>query len=430
VSAVTLPHTPAGDQARWLIAAAARLPIPETEIRAHFDESFLSQVSPATLNTALAQAGVSLAGSGTVRLAAVAVDRPRLLVATAARGEDPPALTVTLGVDAEGLISGLTLKPLLPATPTTWTAVDAAVCSVAPDVHLLVADTTGGACRPIHAIDPATPAPLGSMFKLYVLDALGRAVAAGRVSWDQPLTITAARKSLPSGVLRDLPDGACVSVRETAAKMISISDNTAADMLIGLLGRSAVEAAVTATGMAQPRRDRPFLTTREFFTLKLDRWPTLARRYAAADEAGRRALLADVVDRLPLPALDGARGWTAPREIGGVEWFASAEDVCRAYMSLAALARRPGLGPLGDVLEINDGGLGLDRTEWRTTWFKGGGEPGVMTLGYLATARDGRRYFVGVLAQDRSAPIEPSAAATLLSAIKGAFTLAAAEDPR
>jgi hypothetical protein len=36
----------------------------------------------------------------------------------------------------------------------------------------------------------------------------------------------------------------------------------------------------------------PFLTTREMFILKLSQWPALAHRYIAANEAGRRALLA------------------------------------------------------------------------------------------------------------------------------------------
>ena len=51
--------------------------------------------------------------------------------------------------------------------------------------------------------------------------------------------------------------------------MISISDNTAADMLIARLGRTAVEDALKTSGMADPSRDRPFLTSRESFTLAL-----------------------------------------------------------------------------------------------------------------------------------------------------------------
>jgi beta-lactamase class A len=192
---------------------------------------------------------------------------------------------------------------------------------------------TGGSCQPIHAIDPTTPAPLASTVKLYVLDALGNAVASGRIAWNQRLTVTAKLKSLPSGELQQEPDGTRIPVRAVAAKMISLSDNTAADMLINLLGRPAVAAALSRAGMASPGRDRPFLTTRELFILKLDQWPTLAHRYAAATEAGRRTLLARTIDAAPLPAMTAARSWTEPRDIDGIEWFASADDLCRVYTS-------------------------------------------------------------------------------------------------
>ena len=334
-------------------------------------------------------------------------------------------LRVELAVDPHGLISGLLLRPVTNTpVPTTWRGVTVALHSVAPKVRWLVADVTGGACKPLHAVDPDTSAPLGSAFKLYVLDALGRSVESGDVSWDQPLTVTARLKSLPSGDLRNQPDGTQISVRDTAAKMISISDNTAADMLINLLGRSSIEAALPASGMADPSRDLPFLTTRELFTLKLDQWPALANRYATTDAAGRRALLAEAIDPAVLPT--NAAAWTTPRAIDTVEWFASASDICRVYASLATLAGRPGLSPIGSIMELNDGGLGLDRTQWRSTWFKGGSEPGVLTLNYLATTRTGRTYVVSALAENTAAQIDESAAApVMLSAIKGAFTLAA-----
>jgi beta-lactamase class A len=72
-----------------------------------------------------------------------------------------------------------------------------------PDVSLLVASVSNGSCQPVHSIEPNTAAPFGSVLKLYVLYALGEAVAAGKVRWDQPLRITAKVKSLPSGVLQN-----------------------------------------------------------------------------------------------------------------------------------------------------------------------------------------------------------------------------------
>jgi beta-lactamase class A len=94
----------------------------------------------------------------------------------------------------------------------------------------------------VHQVASSTARPLASMFKLFVLGALAHQVAVGRVSWNQELTVTDALKSGGSGSLQDVPAGTRVSVQQTALKMISVSDNTAADMLIHLVGRSAVQA--------------------------------------------------------------------------------------------------------------------------------------------------------------------------------------------
>jgi beta-lactamase class A len=419
-TAVIPPGTPAGVQLRWLIAAMARLPLSGAQVRGHVDAAFWAQVSPAMLNRAL-QALVSL------RVLAIRVSELNTIVADVAAGDTGARAQVLLTVDRRGLISWLRISPdLAGPAPVTWADVDAAVQSAAPQVRLLVAEVTGGSCRPVHALDPGTAAPLAAAVKLYVLDALGQAVAAGTVRWNQLLTITAQLKSLPAGELQDEPDGTQVSVLDTAAAMMSLSDNTATDMLINLVGRPAVEAALTQSGMADSALDRPFLTTREIFTLKLAHWPALADRYLAADQAGRRALLASTVDRAPLPAVAAAGAWIAPRAVDSLEYFASATDLCRVYASLAALARRPGLAPLGQVLSLNDDGLQLDPARWRTTWFKGGSEPGVLTLAFMATTWTGHSYVVTVLAADPSQPLgQVTAIPVILTAVKEAFTLAA-----
>jgi hypothetical protein len=49
--------------------------------------------------------------------------------------------------------------------------------------------------------------------------------------------------------------------------------------------------------------------------------------------------------------------------------------------------------------------VGLDPAHWGSVWFKGGSEPGVLTLNYLATTRGGQSYVVSVLAANPAAPI-------------------------
>src|SRR5579863_8409906 len=60
--AVVPPGTSAGVQLRWLLAATARLPVPDGQVRAHFDAAFLAASSPAVVNQALgAVTGATLA---------------------------------------------------------------------------------------------------------------------------------------------------------------------------------------------------------------------------------------------------------------------------------------------------------------------------------------------------------------------------------
>jgi Beta-lactamase enzyme family/ORF 12 gene product N-terminal len=238
-----VPATPAGDQARWLLQAVHHLPIPTSVVAAHFNSAFLAQVPPAELNAVLE-------ATGTFHLESVTTSEPTGIVfgvLTTRNG----GFTVDLTVDGTGLVSGLLLKPVVVAA-TSWAAVDSQVRSAAPRVHLLVAHLSGRACIPLHTISPATPASLGSAFKLYVLDALAHAISAGRVGWDQNLTIADDVKSLPSGELQNDPAGTQITVLRAATNMISISDNTAADMLIHLVGRDAIEAATRSAGMANP----------------------------------------------------------------------------------------------------------------------------------------------------------------------------------
>jgi beta-lactamase class A len=421
---VSFPDTPAGAQARWLLGAVAHLPIATADVTAHFDQAFLAKNPPADLNT------IFEALSGFV-LDSVAASSPDtvVVVITASR---TTKVEVSVSVDAHGLISGLRFQPVgasppasspLPPAPSAWAGVEADVRSVAPTVRFLAASLNGDTCQSIEAINTTIPAPLASSFKLYVLDALATAIASGQVSWDQELTITSEVKSGGSGTLQDEPVGTPVSVEHVASLMISISDNTAADMLIGLLGPGAVEQAAKASGMADPALDTPFLTTRQQFTLDLYDWPKLAQRYLALKPPQRARFLTSTVDGL---TPSDQSPWTTPRDINSIGWFASPSDMCHVFASLAALARQPKLAPLATILDL-PGQLGLSPSQWQSVWYKGGSDPGVLTLNYLAMTRSGKTYVVSVLAENPTAPISSSADTTLNQAIKGALTLVAAE---
>ena len=113
-----------------------------------------------------------------------------------------------------------------------------------------------------------------------------------------------------------------------------------------------------------------------------------------------------------------------PTDIDTIEWFASPDDICRAFAGLQQLAAQPALAPLGPILSANNGGTGLDPAQWPAVWYKGGSEPGVLTLGFLATNSKDQTFVVVAMLSDPAAALSPSATPELLAIVRGAFELA------
>ena len=424
----TVPDVPVGRQLTWFLRAVAELPWSQQLIRAHFDSGFLAQLSPADINSGLEEGlptlDASVPSSGAPLTGVLWQDPardPDSLLAVASFGR--VQLAVNIAADGAGLISGLGITPYQ-TPPASWAQVDRDLAALAPDVSLLAARVSpGGVCTPVHQVAASAARPLASMFKLFVLGALARRIAAGQVSWTQELTVTDALKSGGSGSLQDVPAGTRVSVRQTALQMISISDNTAADMLIHLVGRPAVQAQ-DQQWSAHAALNVPFLTTREAFLMKsFD--PALAQRYVSLAPGQRAAFLASSVDPLPVtPEQLQNLGTGLPTDIDTIEWFASPDDICRAFAGLQQLAAQPALAPLGPILSADNGDTELDPARWPTVWFKGGSEPGVLTLGYLATNSKGQTFVVVAMLSDPAAALSPSAQSELLAIVRGAFELA------
>ncbi len=409
----TLPHSPAGIQLGWFLSSVADAPLSRQEIESHFDAFVLDKVTTAKINAAMERlpAPATLVGVlSTSRSSLVAIT-------TFGSGR----WKVTLSVDGSGLIDGLLIAPS--ASLTSWPEIDQTLVALAPDVSFLAARVSKGSCEPIHQLDSSTPRPLASEFKLFVLGALAHQVATGRVGWNQKLTVhdhlKSAGNAKGSGSLQFSPAGTKVSVQETATKMISISDNTAADMLINLVGRSAVETQVRHWS-STPELDVPFLTTRETLLLHDVNYPALANAYLNRAPSEREAFLDSSVDPLPLSEVQGS---TEPRDVDKIEWFGSPDDICRAFAGLQQLSHQPKLSPIASIFSVNKGGLGLDSSKWPTVWFKGGSEPGVVTLGYMATNSRGQAFVVSAMLSNATAALGPSATGALVDVVMSAFGL-------
>jgi beta-lactamase class A len=172
--------------------------------------------------------------------------------------------------------------------------------------------------------------------------------------------------------------------------MISVSDNTAADHLLALVGRTAAEDTVKASGHATPALLQPFLSTREAFALKLLASPDERKAYVAADLAHKRVLLGAYARRDVAPAIAQAASFKEPISIDTIEWFASAEDLCKVMVDLHARAEVEATAPVASILSKNPG-VPDENKQYSYIGFKGGGEPGVLNATWLLQrARDGK----------------------------------------
>lgn len=95
--------------------------------------------------------------------------------------------------------------------------------------------------------------PTASVIKVPILVTLYEAALAGEVDLAERVTYRADTKVPGSGVLQDLDDGLVCTLRDLAVLMITVSDNTATDLVLARLGKERVEAAMTRHGLESVR---------------------------------------------------------------------------------------------------------------------------------------------------------------------------------
>jgi beta-lactamase class A len=384
------PTTPAGEQLAWVLDAIVKRggKLERAELEAHFHASFLAQVPVDQALQIFQQMGTQLAG---LQIADVQGEADQL-VARVTAGESKLRISLALDPPTKK-ITGLLIERDVEAGPRLASFGEALrlAASLAPRAQILVAGLDEGSCVPLQELAASEQLAIGSTFKLYILLSLVERILAGKAAWTDQVAIREDWKSLPSGVTQNEPPGAKQSLATLAERMIAISDNTAADHLLYTLGRKTVEATLRATRHARPALDTPFLSTRELFVLKLG--PAAEReRYLKLPEAGRRTYLDRNLARTA-PPIDVSGSWTTARSVDKLEWFASAEDLCRAMGALWTRAQDPKAARLLGFLAKNPG-LPVDSKVWSYVGFKGGSEPGVINMTFLLRRRDDRWFVI------------------------------------
>ena len=414
VQAQTTPSTQAvaPQASEPLKARIAELPAilrGEADYDAYFSPAFRQQVPKASFDQMNAQLTASSGPvSGIESVTPTSPDSATLML-----GFHHMVATVAIAIDA---------APPHQVTGLRITGMSARETSLAAILETLstLPGSTGFALARLESTGPEMlarqqaerPLAIGSAFKLIILAELVRATNAGERKWDDKVTL--AGELLPAGVYMLQPKGTQVSLRELALKMISVSDNSATDILIGALGRERIEAMLPVVGIADPKGMRPFLTTMELFKLKGIRKGELGRRWAGLDEAGRRAMLPALAAEPALAIEDAVFRTGKPVMIDTIEWFATPADLVRV---MDWLRRNSESGPGAEARAILSASPGLPpqvASRWGFVGYKGGSETGVISLTWLLQGKDGSWHALSASWTDGGAAVDNARFAGLI----------------
>ncbi|MBI1401639.1 MAG: serine hydrolase [Porphyrobacter sp.] len=368
----------------------------EIEPEAVFTEGFLAQV-PAAQFKAISQQLTSQFGRA---LAVESLDPPTGTQAAIAIRMERAVARGSIAIDpaAGNRVTGLLFRSFDPVDDSK-AKIEAEISALPGTVSVWMGPLDGGA--PAISVAPDRALALGSTFKLYVLATLAEQIAEGKRQWSDVVALDS--RSFPSGQMQNWPQGAPVTLHTLASLMISISDNTATDQLIKVLGRDTVLDLLRRTGHSDPALDSPFLMTREMFLLKGGD-PARLEAYRSGDDAKRRAILDSMTDERPATDLIERAFLSGPKAID-VEWLASGEDLARLLRHM----RRTADPEAFRIMAINPSATPAIREKWAYVGFKGGSEPGVLNFTWLLTDKAGRDHALVMTWNNPDAPVDQTA---------------------
>ena len=93
--------------------------------------------------------------------------------------------------------------------------------------------------------------PSASTIKLVIMACLLDQVKTGRLSLEEPVVLTEEMRTGGDGILKELSAGHRFSLREILTLMIIVSDNTATNILIELLGMDAINEMAGKLGLSR-----------------------------------------------------------------------------------------------------------------------------------------------------------------------------------
>ena len=144
-------------------------------------------------------------------------------------------------------------------------------------VACLVTSLEQAGQREVVVHNPNTVFPAASLAKLPILVELARRLAepGNTYTWETRLEVPAVARVPSDGVLANLSPDLRPTIHDLAHLMITISDNTASNVLLDLLGMDTINASMRELGLQGTRLERRFIDF-EARRAGRDNWTTAA----------------------------------------------------------------------------------------------------------------------------------------------------------
>jgi beta-lactamase class A len=163
------------------------------------------------------------------------------------------------------------------------------------NVGIMVEDLTTGLCTSVNA---NAQMPAASTIKVPVMVEVFERLAHGDFDLNRTVTLQQSDRDWGWGDLSDAAGGSRYTVSKLLSLMITESDNTATNMLIRLVGRSAINREMASLGLRQTslhdyiRSDGPIRYALRSSPADMVRLLTEMARYQLIDEWSSRAMIA------------------------------------------------------------------------------------------------------------------------------------------
>jgi beta-lactamase class A len=95
--------------------------------------------------------------------------------------------------------------------------------------------------------------PTASTIKIAIMVEAFARVAEGKAKWTDELVLTKEKKVGGSGILQEFADGLHMTFRDGVSMMMIMSDNTATNLVIDVLGADAINARMESLGLKETR---------------------------------------------------------------------------------------------------------------------------------------------------------------------------------